>query len=248
MPQRLANKVAIVTGASRGIGAAIARRLGADGAKVVINYAASAEQAERVASEIRYAGGQAVTAKADLSDPAQIPELFETARLAYGRLDILVNNAGTAILSQPLEQVDIGQYATQFDLNVRGLILTTQAALAAIGDDGGRIINITSGITRSPSAGSSLYSATKAAVEMLTKCWAKELGSRGITVNAVAPGTTDTDLLRSSMTPELATMLVQATPLGRLGRPEDIADVVAFIASEESRWITGEIIGATGGL
>ena len=248
MPQRLRDKVAIVTGASRGIGAAIARKLGADGARVVINYAASAEQAERLASEIRYAGGQAVTACADLSNPDHIPDLFETARLAYGRLDILVNNAGTAILNQPLEQTDIGQYSKQFDLNVRGLILCTQAALAAMGDDGGRIINITSGITRTPTAGSSLYAATKAAVEMLTKCWAKELGARQITVNAVAPGTTDTDLLRAVLTPDIAKSLEQATPLGRLGTPDDIADVVAFIASNEARWITGEVIGATGGL
>ncbi len=245
---RLSTKVAIVTGASRGIGEAIARKLAADGAKVVVNFANSGELAEKVASEIRYAGGQAVATQADLSDPAQIPELFEIARLAYGRLDILVNNAGVAELNTPLEQITVAHYTRQFDLNVRGLLLATKLAAAAMGDDGGRIINITSGITRSPGPGSSVYAATKASVEMLTKCLAKELGPRQITVNAVAPGVTETDMLRAAMSPKATEGLVQMTPLGRLGRPEDIADVVAFIASDEARWITGEIIGATGGL
>jgi 3-oxoacyl-[acyl-carrier protein] reductase len=245
---RLANKVAIVTGASRGIGEAIARKLARDGAKIIVNYARNGELAEKVASEIRYAGGQAVAVQADLSDPGQIPELFEVARLAYGRLDILVNNAGVSELDTPLEKITVEHYARQFDLNVRGLLLASKLAAAAMGDDGGRIINITSGITRSPGPGVSVYAATKSAVEMLTKCLSKELGPRQITVNAVAPGLTETDMLRSAMTPAAAESLTAITPLGRLGTPDDIADVVAFVASDEARWITGEIIGATGGL
>lgn len=245
---RLATKVAIVTGASRGIGEAIARKLAADGAKVIVNYATSGELAEKVASEIRYAGGQAVATQADLSDPAQIPELFEVARLAYGRLDILVNNAAIAELNTPLEQITVAHYAKQFDLNVRGLLLASKLAAAAMGDDGGRIINITSGITRAASPGASVYAATKAAVELITRCLAKELGPRQITVNAIAPGLTETDMFRSAMDPAAADSLIEMTPLRRLGQPDDIADVVAFVASDEARWITGEIIGATGGL
>lgn len=245
---RLTGKVAIVTGASRGIGEAIARRLARDGAKVVVNFARNGESAERVASEIRYSGGNAFTCQADLSDPDQIPQLFEMAREAYGRLDILVNNAAVAELNVPIEQIDLGHFARQFDVNVRGLLLATKHAVAAIGGDGGRVINISSGITRTPSAGSTVYAGTKAAIEVFTRALAKELGPRGITVNAVSPGLTVTDMFKAAVAPKVAESLVAMTPLGRLGTPDDIADVVAFLASDDARWVTGEILGASGGL
>jgi 3-oxoacyl-[acyl-carrier protein] reductase len=245
---RLSGKTAIVTGASRGIGAATALKLGVDGAKVVVHYSKNGESAEKVASEIRYAGGKAVTAQCDLADPEQIPSLFNTARQAFGQVDILVNNAGVAELGIPLEKSDLAHYARQFDVNVRGLLIATQLAAAQMGKEGGRIINISSGATRSAPAGSGVYTATKAAVEMLTRCWARELGPRQITVNAVAPGITDTDMFAAVMPEPTRSALIAATPLGRLGTPDDIAQVVAFLASDEAHWITGEIIGATGGL
>jgi 3-oxoacyl-[acyl-carrier protein] reductase len=245
---RLTGKVAIVTGSSRGIGEAIARRLARDGAKVVVNFTKNGEAAERVASEIRYAGGNAFTCQADLSDPDQIPQLFDLTREAYGRLDILVNNAAVAELNTPIEQIDLGHFHRQFDVNVRGLLLATKYAVAAIGGDGGRIINLSSGITRTPAPGSTVYAATKAAVELFTRALARELGPRGITVNAVSPGLTVTDMFKSAMDPAVADSLVAMTPLGRLGTPDDIADVVAFLASDDARWVTGEILGATGGL
>lgn len=240
-------KIALVTGSSRGIGAGIAKRLARDGIGVAVNYARDLAAAERVVGAIRSAGGTAISLQADLTDPAQIPSLIDETIQQLGRLDILVNNAGWAQNGTPLDQITLDHYHRQFDLNVRGVLLVTKAASPHV-SDGGRIINITSGITRSPTAGSSVYGATKAAVEWITKCLAKELAPRQITVNAVAPGITDTDLLWQAMPKENAEMLKSMTPLGRLGTVEDVADVVAFVASDQARWITGEIIGATGGL
>ncbi|MGH7214088.1 MAG: glucose 1-dehydrogenase [Tepidisphaeraceae bacterium] len=244
----LANKVAVVTGASRGIGAAIAKRLARDGASVVVNYAKNPDAAQNVVRDIESTGGSAVAIQTDLTDLAQIDPLFAQSEQAFGKkLDILVNNAGWSQFNRPLETIDPEHYHKQMDLNVRALIFATQSALKRMNDNG-RIINIGSGITRSPVPGGLVYCATKAAVEMITKVLAKELGPRKITVNCVSPGVTETDLLREVMPDTNRDHLIGLTPLGRLGQPEDIADVVAFVASDQANWITGEIIGATGGL
>lgn len=244
---RLSGKVALVTGASRGIGAAIAVRLAKDGAKVAVNYSQNRAAAETVVRAIRANNGEAIMVRADLSDLAQIAPMVEQTVKTFGKLDILVNNAAIADTSKLLDQIDTAHYASQFDLNVRGLLFTSQAALKHL-PDGGRIINITSGIVRARAPGASVYSATKAAVEALTRCHSTELGRRQITVNSVAPGTTDTEMLRAGRSDAILKEFIARTPLGRLGSPEDIADVVAFIASDEARWITGEVIPVNGGL
>jgi 3-oxoacyl-[acyl-carrier protein] reductase len=240
---RLSEKVAIVTGASRGIGAAIARRLASDGAKVVVNYALSREAAEEV---VRSIGANAVAVRADLSDVTQIKPLVDSAIQHFGKLDILVNNAAIAE-RRMLDAADPEHFAKHFDLNVRGVLLMTKEAVARM-SDGGRVINITSGIVRARVAGSSVYAASKAAVEAMTRCHAAELGKRRITVNSVAPGITDTEMLHKDMPPEVQKALIAQTPLGRLGTPADVASVVAMIASDDSAWITGEVIPASGGL
>jgi 3-oxoacyl-[acyl-carrier protein] reductase len=243
---RLAGKVAIVTGASRGIGAAIALRLAADGARVIVNYNRSKGHADAVVAAITDAGGEAVAVKADLADPAQIAPLFDAAMKAYGRLDILVNNAAVAERKR-LESSGLEHYHKHFDLNVRGALLATVEAAKRMAD-GGRIINITSGIAKARVARSAVYAGTKAAMEAITRCHAAELGKRNITVNCVAPGLVDTDMLRDAIPKPVEDALVIQTPLGRLGRPDDIADVVAFVASDDARWISGEVIPASGGL
>jgi 3-oxoacyl-[acyl-carrier protein] reductase len=243
---RLTGKVALVTGASRGIGTAIARRLAADGAKVAVNYARSREAADQVIRDIRNAGGDAIALAADLSDAAQVAPLIDATIKAFGRLDILVNNAAIAE-RRTLDQSDPAHYAKHFDLNVRGVLLATREAVKHL-SNGGRVINITSGIVRARVAGSAVYAASKAAVEAMTRCHAAELGPRGITVNSLAPGVTDTEMLRGSMPPEVLAGLVKQTALARLGEPADIADIAAFLASDDARWITGEVIPANGGL
>ncbi len=243
---RLSGKVAIVTGGSRGIGAAIAQRLARDGAKVGVNYSRSREAADEVVRSIKAMGGDAVAIQADLSDLKQIAPLIEGTIKAFGKLDILVNNAAVAD-PLPLESCDPAHYAKHFDLNVRGVLFMTQAAVPRM-SDGGRVINITSGIVKMRAAGFAVYAATKAAVEAFTRCHSAELGKRQITVNSVAPGTTDTEMLHGSMSPEALKALVGQTALGRLGAPADLADVVAFVASDDARWITGEVIPANGGL
>jgi 3-oxoacyl-[acyl-carrier protein] reductase len=244
---RLAGKVAVVTGGSRGIGAAIARRLASDGAVVLVGYGRSAEAAQEVAAQIAANGGKAEAVPADVTDLAQIRALFAQVRTRYGLLDILVNNAGVAEF-RPLEHIDEQQYQTQFDVNVRGVLFATQEAAQSMGAGGGRILNITSGAAQAAPPGTSVYSASKSAVEALTKSHAAELGPRGITVNAVAPGLTVTDMLNQNIPPQVQQAMIQNTALRRLGTPEDIADVVAFLASEDARWITGQVIGVSGGL
>ena len=244
---RLSNKVALVTGASRGIGAAIAVRLAADGAKVAVNYARNRDAADQVVRTIRAAGGEAIWVHADLADPAQIQSLFDKTLQTFGRLDILVNNAAVSE-RRMLQESDEEHYAKHFDLNVRGVLLATKEAAKHLTAPGGRIINITSGIVRARVAGSAVYAASKAAVEALTRCHAAELGPRGITVNSLAPGVTDTDMLRSALPDPMKQALIAQTALARLGTPQDIADVAAFLASDDARWITGEVIPANGGL
>lgn len=243
---RLAGRVAIVTGASRGIGAATARRLAEDGATVVVNYARHAEAAQQVVGQITASGGKAVAIQADIADLAQMRRLFAETQERFGRLDILVNNAGVAEF-RPLDAIDETHFDHQFALNTRGLLFAMQEAARRF-ETGGRIINITSGAAQAAPPGTSVYSASKAAVEAMTKSIAAELGARQITVNVVAPGTTATDMLNSAMPPEAQQAMIASTPLGRLGQPEDIADVIAFLASDDARWITGQVIGVSGGL
>lgn len=243
---KLSGKTAIVTGSSRGIGAGIARRLAADGAAVAVNYAGSGDAARAVAKAITDAGGKAVVVQADLSTAAGVTKLFDESEQGLGKIDILVNNAGVFDMAA-IADVTEAHYDKLFDVNVKGVTL----AMAAAGKrlrDGGRIINITSQIARWVMPGASVYSATKAAVEQLTRIAAIDLGARRITVNAVAPGTTATEMLMSGMTDDVMRQMVAATALGRLGEPADIADVVAFLASEDARWVTGAIVDANGGL
>ena len=243
---RLAGKVAVVTGASRGIGAAIARRLAADGAKVVVNYSRNADAVAQVVAQIAAAGGEAFAVQADIADLGAVARLFEETNARFGRLDILVNNAAIADF-RPLDAIDPAHFDRQFAVNVRGLLFATQAAARQMGA-GGRILHISSGAAQAAPPGTSVYSASKAAVEAMAKSHAAELGARGITVNVVAPGTTETDMLNAAMPKEVQQAMVANTALGRLGQPEDIADVVAFLASEDARWVTGQVLGVSGGL
>lgn len=246
---KLTGKVALVTGASKGIGAAIARRLAAQGASVVVNYAASKEGAEQVVADIVAAGGKAIAVQADVSKPDDIERLFAAAQKAYGKLDILVNNAGVFAFG-PLESVTVEEFHRQMNLNVLGTLLASKAAASAFGDSGGSIVNLSSSASIAPMPGSAIYSATKAAVDALTVALAKELGPRTIRVNAVSPGPTETEraidmgLAQSDM----GRAMISQTPLGRFGKPDDMASVVAFLASDDAGWITGQTLQVSGGL
>jgi 3-oxoacyl-[acyl-carrier protein] reductase len=245
---RLTGKVAVVTGASKGIGAAIAKSLAKDGASVVVNYASSAKQAQAVVAEIKAAGGAGKAVRADVSKPAESKQLVDATVAEFGRIDILVNNAGVYEFL-PLPAITEAHFDRMFDLNVKGLLFATQAAAAAFGDHGGSIINIGSVASLTAPAAGSAYSATKGAVDVLTRSLATELGPRKILVNAVLPGAVDTEGARAL--PEFEPMLAQflpRTPLGRIGQPNDIATVVSFLASEDAGWITGQVIPVSGGL
>lgn len=247
MTKRLEGKAAAVTGGARGIGAAIAERLAADGAAVAISYSRSAKEADAVVARIREAGGTASAHKADASDPAQAKAFIEAAFLAHGRLDVLVNNAGWAEFS-PLDGVSEKHLRAQFDLNVNGPIFTTQAAISRFPAGSGRVINVSSVVSTASMPGTTVYAATKAALDSLTRVWAAELGPRGITVNGVAPGPVATDLMTSGTTPEFRAELAARTPLGRIGDTSDVADAVAFLASDDARWVSGETIRTAGGM
>jgi 3-oxoacyl-[acyl-carrier protein] reductase len=245
---RLTGKVAVVTGASKGIGAAIARELANDGAAVIVNYASSPQQAEELVASIRSAGGKAKSVRADVSKPAEAKQLVDAALSEFGQLDILVNNAGVYEFL-PLQQITEAHFDRMFDLNVKGLLFATQAATGAMGEHGGYVINIGSVASVSAPPGASVYSATKGAVDVITRSLAAELGPRKILVNAVLPGPVETEGTRSM--PEfdqMNAMLLPRTPLGRIGQPRDIATVVSFLVSPEAGWITGQIIQAAGGL
>ena len=243
---KLDGKVAIVTGASKGIGAGIALRLAADGASVVVNYARSADLAEQLVAKIRHAGGHAMAVQADVSQPDQITTLFEKTIAEFKHVDVLVNNAGIYEFGD-LASITAESIDRQFALNVKGLILATQAAAAAFPQAGGVVVNISSGAGVTPIAQAQAYSATKGAVDNLTRSLALELGPRNIRVVGVAPGLTATEGT-SGMGEEGAAPFVARTPLGRIGQPADIAAAVAFVVSEEAGWITGETLQVGGGL
>ena len=246
--KKLTGKVAVVTGASKGIGAAIARQLAADGANVVVNYATSREGADRVVADITKAGGKAIAVGASVAKEADVEKLFAETRQAYGKVDILVNNAGVYGFAA-LEQVTADEYKRQSDTNVLGLLLATKAALPLFPPDGGSVINISSVVSTLAPPAASVYASTKGAVDTITKALAKELGARRIRVNAINPGLVITEGTHSAgiVDSDFEKGAVAATPLGRAGQPEDIAPPVSFLASDDARWITGETIYVSGG-
>jgi 3-oxoacyl-[acyl-carrier protein] reductase len=246
---KLKNKVAIVTGASKGIGASIAQYFAAEGAKVVVNYASSREGAEEVVKAITDKGGTAIAVQGDVANEADITRLFEETKDTFGALDILVNNAGIYQYA-PIEQVSQASFHQQFDINVLGSLLAIQAALKLFGDKGGNIINISSEAGRMPLPTGSVYSATKAALDAITVALSKEFSGRNIRINSILPGVVETEGSRSAgfIGSDAETKLVASTPLGRTGQPEDIAKVAVFLASDDAAWITGEKISVSGGI
>ena len=246
MTQFLADKVALITGATRGIGAATAESFAGHGAKVVLNYGRSREEAEAVVTRIRAHGGEAMAVGADLAQADQVSPLFQEVMERFGRLDILVNNAGLAE-RKPIADMDYEHLQRVFALNVFGLALATREAARYL-PRGGRIVNTASIAGQRPRPRVAVYAASKAAVESLTRSFAAELGPRDITVNAVAPGHVETRMGAGALpTEEARAAVVERTPLGRLGQPEDIARVITWLASEQAGWITGQVINADGG-
>jgi 3-oxoacyl-[acyl-carrier protein] reductase len=245
---KLKGKVAVVTGASKGIGAAIAKSLAAEGASVVVNYASSKSGARTVVDAITEAGGTAVAVKGDVSKASEAEGIIDAAIKNYGRLDILVNNSGVYEFA-PIEAVTAEEFHRIFNINVLGLLLTTQAALKHIGE-GGSIINIGSLVSRITPAASSIYTGTKGAVDAITGVLARELGPKKIRVNAINPGMVETEGTHAGgfLDSDFQKSIVSQTPLGRLGQPGDIASVAVFLASDDSGWLTGEQILAGGGL
>ena len=245
---KLKGKVAVVTGASKGIGAAIAKSLAAEGASVIVNYASSKAGADTVVSAIAAAGGKAVAVGGDVSKADQAKGIINAAIKSFGRLDILVNNSGVYEFS-PIEAVTEEQFHKIFNINVLGVLLTTQAAVEHLGE-GASIINIGSGVSRITPPNSSVYTATKGALDAITGVLAKELGPKKIRVNSVNPGIVETEGTHSAgfIGSDFEKALIQQTPLGRAGQPDDIASVVTFLASEDAKWLTGELIIAGGGL
>lgn len=243
---KLEGKIAVVTGASKGIGAGIAKALAAEGATVIVNYAASQADADSVVAQITELGGSAFAVQADMSQGADVARLFETVRRQYGTLDILVNNAGVAIF-QMIDDLTEEAFHTQFNLNVLGYLLAVREAAKLLGPNGS-IINVSSILSTDPYLASSVYSATKGAVDTLTFALARELGSRGIRVNSILPGHTNTPATDGNFAGEFGEKLLAGTPLGRFGEPDDIAPLAVFLASEASHWVTGESIRASGGV
>lgn len=246
---KLANKVAVVTGASKGIGAGIAKDLAAEGAAVVVNYASSKEGADKVVAEITGKGGRAIAVQGDVSKQADILRLFAETKKAFGRLDVLVNNAGIYEF-KPLKDVTEEHFHKQFNLNVLGLILTTKEAVKHFGAEGGSVINIGSLVSRLTPPTASVYAATKSAVDAVTQSLAKELGPQKIRVNSINPGVVETDGYQAAgfSGSEFEKVAVSQTPLGRTGQTGDIAPIAVFLASEDSGWMTGETLLASGGM
>jgi len=246
--RNLEGKVALVTGASKGIGAGIARELAARGAAVAVNYSGSKAAAEKVVAEIKAAGGKAIVVQANVADPDAIGLMIKTVATQLGPIDILVNNAGIYEFG-PLEQITPEHFHKQFNLNVLGLLLTTQAAVAHFNPAGGSVINIGSVVGKMAFPNAAVYSATKGAVDSITVSLSKELGSKGIRVNALNPGLIETEGTHGAgmIGSEIATGAAKETPLGRIGQPQDVATAAAFLASADSGWINGQTIYASGG-
>jgi 3-oxoacyl-[acyl-carrier protein] reductase len=240
------NKVAIVTGASRGIGAAIAERLATDGFTVVINYSGNAAPAEELAREIEQKGGKALTAKADVSDAEAVRRMFDAAEAAFGGVDVLVNNAGIMMLSS-IADADDASFDRQIAVNLKGTFNTLREAGKRL-RDGGRIVNFSTSVVGLKLENYGVYAATKAAVETMTAIMAKEMRGREITVNAVAPGPTATDLFLNGKSEELVARMAKMNPLERLGTPEDVAAAVSFLAGPDGAWINGQTLRANGGM
>jgi len=246
--KKLAGKVAVVTGASKGIGASIAKQLASEGAAVVVNYASSKEGADKVVSEIKSNGGKAVAVRADLAKKADIDQLFAETKKNFGSLDILVNNAGIYEFA-PLENITEEHFHKQFNVNVLGLLLASQAAANQFGPNGGNIINISSIVSTLGIPAASVYSATKGAVDAVTRSLAKELGPRQIRVNAINPGMVVTEGFQTAGMEgsDMRKQVEAQTPLGRIGQPQDIAGAAVFLASSDSTWLTGETLVISGG-
>ena len=247
--KRLVGKVAVVTGASKGIGAGIAKQLAAEGAAVVVNYASSKEGADQVVNEIEASGGKAIAVQGDVAKSQDVKHLFAEANKAFGHLDVLINNAGVYRFAA-LEEVTEDEFHREFNTNVLGMILATREAVKYFGDEGGSVVNIGSTVTSLNPPTTVVYAATKGAVSTITRVLAKELGPRKIRVNSINPGGVETEGFHTVGVPgsDFEKQMVAQTPLGRLGQPQDIAPVAAFLASPESGWITGEVIQVAGGL
>ena len=246
---KLANKVAVVTGASKGIGAEIARELAVAGAAVVVNYATSRDGADKVVAEITGSGGKAIAIQGDVAKAGDVERLFAEANRAFGPIDVLVNNAGVYQFS-PIEQISEEEFHREFNTNVLGVLLAAREAVKHFGPDGGSIVNLGSVATRIAPPDSAIYVATKSAVDGITRVLAKELGPRKIRVNSINPGGVETEGFHTLGMPgsDFEKQMIAQTPLGRIGQPDDIAPVAAFLASSDAGWITGEIIYVAGGL
>lgn len=247
--KKLENKVAVITGASKGIGAGIAKHLAAAGASVVVNYASAKAGADAVVAEITSKGGKAIAVQGNVSSEADVARLFDETKKAFGAVDILVNNAGVYKFGG-IEEISAEDFHKQFDTNVLGLLLTTQGAVKNFSANGGSIINIGSAVSNITPVGSSIYTATKSAVDAITHVLAKELGAKKIRVNSINPGMVETEGTHTAgfIGSDFEAEIVKTAPLGRIGQPDDIADVAVFLASEDSRWLTGEILLASGGV
>jgi len=249
MDKKLTGKVAIVTGASKGIGASIAKHLAAEGAIVVVNYSSDKSGGDRVVSEIEKSGGKAIAVQGDVSKQQDIDRLFSSTKQSFGRLDVLVNNAGVFEFL-PLEGVTEDHFHRQFNVNVLGLLLASKKAAEEFDETGGSIINISSVVALSPSPNGSVYSATKAAVDAVTKSLSKELGPRKIRVNSLNPGLVETEGVHTAgvIGSDFEKNVLSQTPLGRIGQPEDIGRVAVFLASNDAGWVTGQTVVASGGI